>query len=294
MRIYEMALGGCIVLGLGACAVPRQVNMSAQTAPAGDFTVGYESGFQASSLVLDEVDVDAVDDLVAIVTSDTVAVGQEMLRKAERTVLAQGLDPMGGSSVISLAYGLGRHWEVSYQYLGSGHGLGLRYGSGADRQGNWTYALGLMGSTQDYGLPSWLGDVQEALGYELKRMDVTLPLVIGSHTQKGPWWAEWNGVLQGQWSRVTYAFEPTTAYKLASTQEGANQVLEGVPESEQSYWSLGASLNGRLGWKFLGLGLGAGWYVQDYGDYALLGGEKVSMEGSSFVARMGLEWRGWD
>ena len=68
MRIYEMALGGCIVLGLGACAVPRQVNLSAQTAPAGDFTVGYESGFQASTLVLNEVDADAVDDLVELAT----------------------------------------------------------------------------------------------------------------------------------------------------------------------------------------------------------------------------------
>lgn len=290
---YQGIAGGILAsLFIWGCAMPRQTMMSAQVAPQGHLTFGYESGMQLPSVVMDNFDDSTLDVLADMVTQDTTDASDTLLHKAGRMALAQGLDPLGGSSSLFIAYGLLDGMEVGYEYLGTGHGLWVRYQVMAAPEGELTGTLGFNASMQNYDLPSFMGNVQEALGYRFKRKDFTIPFAIGRLNRGELFSGEWAAVLQMQWSHVTYAFEPTTVYRVV---EGVDQyeLLKQVPEQSSSFLSYGGAVNGRLGIGPVFLGCGIGYYYQNYGDFMTLGGRTESLAGGTIVAHGALELRLW-
>lgn len=288
-----LSAGGILAsVMIWGCAMPRQVMLSPVVTPPGGFTAGYETGIHVSAVTVDALDDGAISAMADYLKKDSADIEDDLLRQTGRMAVAQGVDPLGAANTLYLAYGLAENVEIGYQYLLSGHGLWARYqawpGNGADLAGT----VGFYASMQSYDLPSFMGKVQDALGYEFARKDFTIPFSLGRQAKGRLVSGEWAAVAQVQMSQVKYAFEPTTLYTVVN--EADARVLEWVPEQSSWFWSVGGGLNGRLGIGPVYLGCGAGYYWQDYGDFKLLGETQEKLSGGTFVAHAALELRFWD
>ncbi|MFC1584120.1 hypothetical protein ACFL5V_01085, partial [Fibrobacterota bacterium] len=203
------------------------------------------------------------------------------------------IDPLGPDIEIYARYGLIKRMDIGFalangvkvfdarfQFLGS-------VGSLKDpSREKFNGSIGVQFSWQEYKLPSFLGDLQSVLKYELKRKDLLIPLAFShSFGLEEKYGAVSYGLAYGR-SWITYDYHPNIVYELVS---GYYQPISEVPRDETGYGTYGCFGNIKLGYKYLYGLLGLALYYQDYGRYNLYKNIKEDFQGVTLVPNFGFQ-----
>jgi hypothetical protein len=171
-------------------------------------------------------------------------------------------------------------FDCMYQFMGPTAGSDESDGS------EWYGSAGVQYSGQTYELPSFLGDFQKLLGYEIKRKDILIPVVFSRGFGPDEKYGAFSTGAVYNFSMVKYKYNPTLIYHLVETQY---QEVAKVPQDEVNYSSYGLFVSGKAGYKFLYTILSLALYYQDYGEYNLLGTDKVRLSGITFVPTLSIQ-----
>lgn len=211
-----------------------------------------------------------------------VTVDSASLYKDLSTLTQFALDPLGINSSVQLRMGLGKGFEIGYQYAG-GNVFELHY---QFLKGDGMHAsVGVQYSSGAYELPSVLGDLQKISGFDLKRKDYVLPMSFGKSNKWSSWWIGPSLA----YSKIEYGFNPGGLLVMSSPE--VQKKIPNLVGVEHSYMSYGLHFGGRIGWKHLFLLGSLSSYYQNYGDYELPGMAKTNLSGLSFYPYVGVEIR---
>jgi len=213
------------------------------------------------------------------------------LRGAERSLVAASLDMPGMNTVASIHMGLGWGLEAGYRREGGANAWSLRWQFLSEKDAGVNTGIGFMYSSLEYEVPSVLGDVQKALGYEFKRKDVSIPVVVSKPIGSDGEYGSFGGGLLGAWTSTQYGFDPEGLYKTVVGATGDVTVLDQLPEQKSSFLSYGGVVFGKFGYKRVWLMTGLTVLYQDYGSYKVPGTDPVGLSGFTILPSLGLEFR---
>lgn len=213
------------------------------------------------------------------------------LRNSARTLVAASLDMPGMNTVLSAHMGLGWGLEAGYRREGGANAWSLRWQFLSAKKAGVNGGIGVMYSSLEYEVPSVLGDVQKALGYEFKRKDVSIPVVFSKPLGDGGEYGSVGGGLVGAWTSTQYGFDPEGFYKSVVNASGKSTPLDKLPDQKTSFLSYGGVIFGKFGFKRVWLMTGVTMLYQDYGSYQVPGTDPVGLSGLTILPSAGLEFR---
>jgi hypothetical protein len=287
------------ILFFASCAAPRTVYHSGKVTPEGQLVGGIDLTGNVATATVKEI-FDNADLVEAFVTRDSVKYNNAdsiIIDNMSRSVLAYTLDPVGTGYDIYLRYGIVKRLDVGYKLAGGTHVFDTRFqflgstgtpSDPGDDPKKLSGSIGLQFSTRSYELPSIfsLGDIQDLLGFEMKRTDFLVPLSFsvpfGDEESYG---CLSFGMAYGH-TLLKYKIDPTKIYEY--TQNNVPQVIPAVDE-KKSYSSFGGFINIKGGYKFVYLLGSLAIYHQNYGTFPMLKGKTVELKGTTFVPSIGLQ-----
>jgi hypothetical protein len=293
-----------MVFSLWHCGAPRSNTQSARLTPAGSFRTGLTYNLNIPTQTIEAV-ADNIQEAVDTFKSDTETAYDDNIKALSRSLLAYSLDPLtvppisGGGMDLHLRYGVYPRFDAGYRYASGVHVVDARFqflGSAdpdppSNSPGSSTYAhVGIQYSGQDYVLPSFLGSLQERLGYEASRTDILIPVTFGHPF--GPH-EKYGAIAYGiayQFSKMNYGFNPSGLYrKIADgTEVDPLSPIPGI-KAEKSISAFGGFVNLKFGYKYIYAHISLSVYYQDYGTFTLLDGDTTQLDGLTFVPTFGLE-----
>ncbi len=211
-----------------------------------------------------------------------------LYRHAVRAMVAGGLDMPGASYVASLHVGLGEGFEIGYRREGAANAYALRWQFLSAEKNGWNAGTAVQYSSQNYDLPSALGELQGFLGYKFERQDVSVPVVFSRPFGANGKFGSIGFGLVGGWTKVEYGFDPSGLYRQWG---GKVEALEKLPDQSSSFFSYGTMFLVRGGYKYVWLKLGLTTLYQDYGSFQVPGTDPISLSGFSILPSVGVEFR---
>jgi hypothetical protein len=285
-----------LIILMASCTAPRNITASGKVTPKGTFKAGFNSSFNVATSPLAEIDdvskaaVNAIDN-----NKDTIFYN-ENVQALTRGLLAYSLDPVTPTTEFYIRYGVADRLDVGYKYASGAHVIDAMYqfmGSTGtpDEPGESSGMHGSIGvqySGQNSNLPSKVGldKLSSIFNYELSRKDILVPLVFSYSFGPEETYGNFSfGVVYGH-SFINYGFNPS---KQLVRQVGSK--YESIPSfnHKQNYSSIGAFINGKIGYKYAYFLPALSVYHQNYGTYDLFGLQQESYKGWTFVPSLGLQ-----
>lgn len=281
------------VAALISCSAPRQVIHSGKVTPKGHFKAGFSMEYNIPTAAVKSLYDGAEDQSHAITGSDTI-VFDSSFNNVLKTLTICSIDPFIPSNDFYLRYGVIDRIDIGYargnavnifdaraQFLGP---TGV-IGSSSSRR--WYGSIGIQYSWQKYELPSFLGEVQNALRYSLKRKDLLFPLALSrSFGEEERFGALSFGAVYGL-SFISYQYDPGIVYEVISSMY---QVINDVPQGKNTYRSFGFFATIKGGYKIIYGLAGLSLYYQDYGTFKLYKQKTASFSGVTVVPTLGIQF----
>ncbi len=227
----------------------------------------------------------SLDDAIKkIIRQDSIILDSSFNEKLKAMAI-YSIDPIGMSTDFYIRYGLIKNFDLGYAWASGVHAFDFRY-QFLDAINNFDGSVGVKYSSQSYELPSMLGKLQSLLKYKLERKDLLIPLAISNSLGKNELYgAIGYGAVYGR-TWINYDYESNKIYEMVS---GKIEVVNDVPQGENSFNSYGLFLNLKLGYKHVYGILGLSGFYQDYGRYNLFQDQYVNFSGFTFVPNFGLQ-----
>lgn len=290
LKLLVLAIGASVAFG---CAAPRSVTESGRVTPfkkaRGGMNYSLNIATQTSEYMFDGLE-SAVDSALA----KEVPVYDVEMENLSKAAVAYSLDPIGLGMEIWLRYGVYDRFDIGYKYAAGVHALDARFqflgpvGEEAETYDGMNASVGLQYSQQTYELPGPLGKLQSLVGYEAKRKDILVPLVISHSIGPNQLYGAFSYGVALNYTMLDYGFQPVkTIEKYAPGVVDAEAVAP--LHGEASYLAYGGFFNLRLGYKHFYAVVSTALYYQDYGTFQLLDGGEVELEGWTIVPTVGLE-----
>ncbi len=281
----------CLV---AACAAPRAVTETGQVTPHQQLRGGVTYSFNGASATAGEL-FDGFSAAVDAVVEDEAPTYDDTARGLSEGLIAFAVDPSGSSGDIWMRYGLRDRMDLGYRFASGTHIFDSRFqflGSAKDPTKLWSGSIGIQYSSQSFEMPSLLGldKLQSAFGFEAKRQDILLPVIISrSFGAKEKYGAFTMGLVLGRVG-LDYGFKPIKLVEEVSGNAVGGTPLEAIHD-EQSYLTYGGFGSVKAGYKRIYLLASLGVYYQDYGTYQLLDDHEISLSGFTIVPSLGAEFR---
>lgn len=286
-RILPPALA-FLALSLGGCAAPRAVLWDGTSVPRWHVEGNVAGIGSVPFATVGAVGRSAKDAVEAVASKGDSLDDSITYRRSVRSLVAASLDMPGWNYMTSVHMGLGGGAEIGYRREGGANAFDLRWQFLDAQEHGWNGGTAIQYSWCSFDLPSYLGDLQEILGYRFERKDVIVPLVFSRPFGEKGKYGSFGGSILGGWSQITYGFDPDGLYKRSGMEW---KPLEKAPDQTTTYWSWGASVLVRGGYKWVWgfAGLTAVW--QDYGSFQVPGTDPISLSGLTVQPAIGIEFR---
>ncbi|MDQ2771753.1 MAG: hypothetical protein M3Y54_14785 [Bacteroidota bacterium] len=285
-----------LLLASASCTAPRSIITSGKVTPQGEFRAGYNAGFNIASAPLGQAG-NAVKEAASQAASDSKVDYSESTNQLQGAALAYVLDPVQTTSDFFIRYGIAPRLDAGYKYTFGSHVLDAQYqllgptgsvekpGAGA-APGTLYASVGLQVAAQRAKLPSlpFLSDINSVLNLHATRYDILIPLTfsnsLGTEEEIG---AISYGVAYGH-TWMTYGFAPTKIYN------GSAQV-PALPDQSRNFSSFGGFVNLKIGYRYAYFVPAVSVFYQNYGEFALLNNNSVSLKGVTVIPSIGLQLR---
>ncbi len=280
-----------LLLGYFSCSAPRSLMQSGRVTPHKDYNAGIEASINISGATLDNlfkgVEADARQFFKDSLASDS------SLKRSATTALSYSLDPFTLATGIWIRYGIFNRTDFGFRLSGGTLITDLRYQflgptkkSPSESRSMWYGSGGIQYSKTEFTLPSYLGEIQKALGYEFVRRDLLLPFIFSRSL--GPE-EKYGAVVLGaslQYSAVHYGFKPSF---LMNVVNGDRIAVKDVPSDKENYFAYGASAGLKIGHKpwyfFPALAV----FYQDFGEYQIFNSQTASISGFTLLPSVSLQ-----
>ena len=284
-----------IAITSASCSAPRSMLNSGKVASKNQAKCGRNYTFNISSAPIEQSVKGTYDLYNDFATKDTVQYNQQ-ISDINANFIAYCLDPIGYSTETFFRYGLGHRLDVGFKNSGGGNAFDVMYqflGSNesfanSTKEGMYG-SIGLQYSWEKYSLLNikMFDKIQRLFGMEMWRKDLTVPLVFsksfGPEERVGCFSF---GVVYSH-SFVKYNISTKDIYYASSNANIPPKLLEPISAS-RNFGAYGSFLNVKIGSKFIYFNFSLAAYYQNYGNYPLLGGGSVSLEGISIVPSYGV------
>jgi hypothetical protein len=289
----KFILGLIWILLLIGCAAPRGVVHSGKVTPKGEITIGADLSYNVPLATADALFGSLEQGIKGLLSEDTLFV-DDNLNASIRSMTLYSIDPLALSTDFYLRYGVWNDLEVGYMRSGGVNVwelyyqfLGINALADSLKPDTWNGSLGIRYSSQEYELPSVLGQLQSALGYQLKRTDLLFPVIFSRSFGQGEKYGSISaGALYGI-SFLKYDFEPNVVYDVVA---GETEVVNDVPRGENTVNSYGIMTNLKLGVSPFYVIIGLSSYYQDYGVYHLFMDQQEEFSGFTFIPSVGAQF----
>jgi hypothetical protein len=274
------------------CSAPRSVMHSGKVTPKGHIKAGGNMSYNVPTATLDAMFGSLEKGVQTLVSSDTIVFDSTFNPQIEALAIFS-VDPVAVSTDFYARCGVIDRVDIGFALASGARVIDARFqvlgstGTLKEPSEDKFYAsLGIQYSWQDFELPSYLGDLQSALKYKLKRKDILIPLAFSnSFGPEETYGALSYGLVYGR-SWLTYEYAPNIVYELVASEV---QEINDVPRGKNSFNTWGCFGNVKLGYKFVYGLLGLAVYYQDYGTYNLYKDETASFSGVTLVPSWGLQ-----
>ena len=275
-----------------SCSANKKVARSGKVTPKRDFKVGMSYSYNVPLATAEALSGSIIDALKSVGDEDSLEVDQTLNNWTESmTIFA--LDPLGVNADLYINYGIAEAWDIGFAYSSGANYyevfhqfMGPTGEIGSDSKEDTYGSVGLRYSSQSFEMPSYLGDLQKVLGYDLERKDLLIPLVFSTGFGPEEKYGAWSYGAALGWTSITYNYNPKGLYEVSGAEI---KPLEEVPQGDNSFFSYGAFSNVKFGYQHFYLTLGLSCYYQDYGEYNLFQGHKAEFSGLTFIPSLGLE-----
>jgi hypothetical protein len=281
-----------------SCTTPRSVLSSGKVVPKNTIRGGINYTFNVASSPISE-SVKGIYHLAdTYQNKDTVYLDQSV-KDANKSLLAYCLDPITFTNEYYLRFGLGHRMDMGYRNSGDAHGVDMMYqflgGTGTFKDSDYEGMYGSVGFQYAHQNFKFLNNkifnkFESLFGFTMRRNDFTIPIIFSKAW--GP--EERTGCLSFgvtyTHSFISYKIKPKAIYYLNENDVNVPpQLLEPI-EGKMDYSSYGTFINFKIGKRYVFFNLSVSAYYQNFGKYALLGGEKVALEGFSIVPSYGIQF----
>jgi hypothetical protein len=290
MKIFNLILLFLGIVFLSACMASRNINNSAKVTPKGNFAFGINVTANLPTETIGAMKDIVKSNVTAIAQKDSIRLGDN-LTMMNKAAIAYSIDPLSVSSNFFIRYGLFKHIDVGYKRVGTVNAFDLQYqflgptgniDNPTDQR--WYGSAGIQYSSQKQELPSILSKLQARLGFDFKRKDLLIPIILsysfGNEEKYG-------GISFGMaldYSNINFVSNPFNIYTLE------NFKIAGI-ENDRSFLSLGSFVNLKLGYKYVYLVPSIAVYYQNYGNFELLGGNMYQIKSWTFIPSLGCRFR---
>ncbi len=303
------------LITLVSCSAPRSIINSGKATPKGHFKVGGNMTYNFPTETMSRF-ADASSGIVeTLVDKDSIDV-DETFNTQIKALMIFSLDPFAGGTDLFVKYGVWEHFDIGYARASGTNLFSVQYqfwGSTGDYENpgdeRFYGSAAVQYCSQEYALPSFLGDLQEILKYEFKRKDFLIPVIFSnSFGPEESFGAVSYGLSYGH-SWVSYKFSSSTVYnyvnsKLNDIDENAqavyelidsetdvlDDVLHKVPQGSNHYSSFGMFTSVKFGYKHVYGIVGLSAFYQNYGKYEVFLGDDVEFTGFTFVPNLGIQF----
>ena len=298
MRLYTYLLAGLLALVfMAGCNAPRSVIHSGKVTPKGEFKVGTNYAFNASTKPIGAL-ADVTSGLVKDLKNRDTIVLNDQVNGISEAALAYTLDPVAPSWDFYVRYGLVERVDVGYKFAFGAHVFDAMYqfmgstGTPANPGPAGTHgSIGLQYSGRNSKLPGKIlwQDIEDILQFNASRKDILIPLVFstsfGPEEQMGN--ISYGVAYSHTW--IKYHFKPNN---FVQEQADRQTVVPVQPLSaKNNYGALGAFVNAKIGFKYAYILPALAIYYQNYGKYELPGGKQTELKGFTFIPSLGLQFQ---
>jgi len=148
-------------------------------------------------------------------------------------------------------------------------------------------SFGAQYSGKKYDFPFLLGDLQEFLGFELKRRDLLLKLIMSISFGEGGQVGHFGWGLAYNQSWISYGFDPEHVVTILNQEIQVKDVLA-KPENKVNYHALGGFINFKVGYRYAYFVGSLSVYYQKYGNYQLYNDWNFEPKGVTIIPSLGL------
>ena len=279
-----------------SCSAPRAFTNTGKVTPQGEFRAGYDQGLNIASAPIAQAG-SAVKEAASQAASADRVDYTDATTQLQAAALAYVIDPVQTTADLYLRYGFAPRFDAGYKYTFGSHVFDAQYqllgpigtpeNPGAGAQPGTLYAsIGLQFATQRAKLPSlpFLSDINSVLNLRATRNDIVVPLTFSNSFGKEEEIGAISYGLVYAHSWVSYGFAPTKIYS------GAAQVSE-LPLQHRDFSSFGGFVNLKIGYRYAYFIPAVSLFYQNYGDFALLNNQRVSLKGITVVPSIGIQIR---
>ena len=213
-------------------------------------------------------------------------------KKLTQYLLAYSIDPLTYGINYYARYGLLKRVDVGYQYAGGTNAFDAKYqflgstGSIGSSDGKKLYgSIGIQYSAKNYSLPSWLGKVQDHVGFEMKRKDVFVPIIFSKSFGQEEKTGHFSWGLAYNYTFLEYGFNPKQGSAISQIDFPYSSM-----HYKKHFSSYGAFVNVKVGYKYVYFLASLSVYYQDYGKFTMLDGSQSHFSGFTYVPSMGVQF----
>lgn len=279
-----------VALLLTSCAAPRVINQSGKVTNKGNLVIGATASYNYSGQAARALGNVVLESLPNLTNQDSIR-ADGLLRTINRAAVAQAIDPLSGGYDFYARYGLIHGLEISYKKAGRANVFGTQFqflgNTGSYEQITASRIHGSVGvyyGSQSYKLPGIIADMQSVFGYQFKRRDLVIPLIISRSLGNQE---EFGSIACGMVysrTRIEYAWVPDKIY------DGNGIPLQAGKE-RQVFSSYGFFFNAKLGYRHVFVIPALSIFHQNYGTYRLLDGGTTALKGWSVVPSISLQFQ---
>jgi hypothetical protein len=282
-----------IILLCFYCSAPRHVIHSGKVTPKGHVKLGCNGSYSLPTATIKAL-FSGIEGGTRRITGQDTIVYDSSFNSFTKAMTIYSVDPLLLNVDFYIRYGLMERVDIGYAWNGGVHVFDARFqflgSTGTVRNPSkekWYGSAGIQYSGQSYELPSFLGDLQSALKYRLKRKDLLIPIAFSrSFGEEEKYGSVGFGALYSiTW--LTYDYAPNIVYELVAL---AYRPVAEVPRGTTHFSAYGAFANLKLGYRFIYGLLGLSLYYQDYGTFNLFKNETVSFNGMSIIPSLGIQF----
>lgn len=289
---YKILFLFLIILLLSACAAPRVINQSGKVTPKGNVVAGASYTANAPTQTVLQMGKIVEQNITDLANKDTITLDGN-LETINKAAIAYAIDPLSSGYDFYLRAGVATRWEAGYKLAGRANTLMVQYqfmGS-TDKIGavtthpNQLYgSIGLQYSWQGYKLPNVFGQMQSRMGYSFKRSDVLLPIIFSYSFGNNEEYGSLAFGVAASYSRITYTTQPEAIF------DNNKKPVLGI-QHKQGFFSYGAFINTKIGYKYVYVIPACSFFYQNYGTYKLLGGGNYAFKGVTIIPSVSLQIR---
>jgi len=282
---------------ISSCSAPRSMLNSGKVLEKGQIRTGINNTINISSASI-ERSIKTTSHLAGSVINNDTIIYSEQIANLNSALLAYSLDPISYNNEFYFRYGLGHRLDIGYKNSGDANAFDVMFQFlGSEKSLNETERAGFYGSIgtqyswQSYSLISFSKflDVQKLFGWDMKRKDITVPLVFSQSFGPDERYGCFSfGVIYSH-SFINYKMSPENIYVKELTDNIPAEIINPISR-KTGFNAYGTFFNIKIGKKYVFFNFSLAAYYQNYGRYPLIGGNTVSLKGVSIVPSYGVQF----